>query len=54
MTKQQRLVWWLVVVLVALSVMACGGIKGVTTNDGRSCYSAYEGCGVPTPYPTRP
>ena len=54
MTKRQRLTYWAVIVLVALSMMACAGVNGFTTNDGRACYSEYEGCGVPTPYPTCP
>jgi hypothetical protein len=45
------------VVLLIVILVPCPThpvIPGVTTNDGRPCYSEYEGCGVPTPYPTRP
>lgn len=49
----KRKIRWLLAALVIANLIICPGlvIEGVTTNDGRPCFSSV--CDpVPTPYPT--
>ena len=51
-TRSVALILILLFVILSTTASMCA-VDGVTTNDGRSCYSEYSGCGVPTPYPTK-
>lgn len=53
MERYGKAVLLVVCILVLLSSLACSFVvPGVTTNDGRPCYSSSGGCTVPTLYPT--